>query len=179
MYRKILVPVGALVICAAVLVAFSGIARDQIADAFGFRDGSEPANVHKALQDGVVTEGELKAAFDETANCIEAEGISVIRYGDPRLEGRLGYTVNPEGTDNIARVDEVFNRCDGYSRAVSEAYARQHAPSPERSEAALKACLREKGIEITNPLAPGDVQKLVDDSATQGAFFECANKKVE
>ena len=179
MNRQILATACALAVCAAVLAAFSGGARDRVADAFGFRDGSEPANVDKALQDGVVTDDELKAAFDQTANCIEAEGIPVIRYGDPRLEGRLGYTVNPEGTEDIAKVRAVFTRCDQYSRAISEAYARQHSPSPERADAALQACLHEKGIEIKTPLAPGDVQKLVSDPNTQASFFECANTKVE
>jgi len=146
-----------------------------IAGAFGKTGVGESDFAKSILDDGKVTDAELKLALDKAASCIEEEGIAVIRFGDPRLEGAIGYAANHDGQTELTRAREVVGRCDGeFAREVQLAYSGQFGRDPALNEQLMLSCLQSKGVSIERAPHGEEIAKLVDDPATKDAFFSCA-----
>jgi hypothetical protein len=151
-----------------------------IAGAFGKARAGESEFARSILDDGMVTDAELKLALDRAATCIEDEGIAVIRFGDPRLQGAIGYAANHDGQTELSRAREVAGRCDReFAREVQLAYSGQFGRDPALSEQLMLSCLQAKGVNIERAPHGEEIGKLAADPATKDAFFSCAENPTQ
>lgn len=170
--------VATAVVVAALLAVVEFSVGGGIAGALGLRSNESPF-VEAILEDGIVTEQELSLALNSAADCIEEQGIPVIRYGDPRLEGKIGFAANYDGKSDIEVARAVSDRCQAqYSRDVQLAYGAQNARTPKEADQLMLACLQSKGVKIDHPLRPGEATSLWENPDTRDAFVSCAENPI-
>jgi hypothetical protein len=186
--RKFAIP--SLVAFVVALTAIEFSSDGGLVGAMGLREGRQKTiellfagtSAEPAVHDGVVSEAELKSALDAAADCIEAEGIPVIRYGDPRMQGRIGFAANYEGTIEVTKVQPVVERCENqYARDAQMAYAMQSQPeaAPQGNERKMLACLQAKGVSIDHAPQGKELGHLFNSPQTHDAFVACAEHPVQ
>jgi hypothetical protein len=129
----------------------------------GARPGGLTASQITALEDGVVTDGELADAVAETVDCLANVGLHTRPVlSDPETGLAGGWDFNRESVSDDAAIADCRQRTSGPLEPAYFATQRAHAFDERTSQ--LTACLAANGIHS----GPGGLADLLGSAARDG-----------
>jgi hypothetical protein len=134
------------------------------------------------LADQFITPGELDAARDTLAACVEDAGFSV--EIDPNSQGPASVVVTTSANqdDDGSKLDAAFSECYANVSAIAEVWTLQNEATPEQIEVAkagyvdclTAAGLVEAGLSFDDAMVTFNPQGFTADEMT--AATECSDK---